>query len=110
MAGHAQRVAAQEEGYAYAEANAAGLREAFQVIYDHYVKSGKIGGVLKAFGSLYQWPYLSKPNEDPNSFRSLLREFVLEHFAVSEGVIVLGEPVDRQRMHTTHSLAGKTRV
>lgn len=106
----AQRVAAQDEGYAYAEANAAGLREAFQVIYDQYVKSGKIGGVLTAFSCLYQWPYLSKPNEDPNSFRSLLRGFILERFALPVGVELLGEPVDRQHVHTTHSLAGKAKV
>lgn len=105
-----QRIAAQVEGYEYAKAGSAGLLKAFQVIYDQHVESGRIGGVTKAFGSLYQWPYLSKPNEDPNSFRTLLRKFVLEHFAVPEGVIVLGEPVDRQRMHTTHSLAGKARV
>lgn len=105
-----QRIAAQVEGYEYAKAGSAGLLKAFQVIYDQHVESGRIGGVPKAFGSLYQWPYLCKPNEDPDSFRSLLRKFILEHFAVPEGVIVLGEPVDRQRMHTTHSLAGKARV
>ncbi|WP_417256156.1 TniQ family protein [Celeribacter halophilus] len=105
-----QRIVAQDEGYEYAKAGPVGLLKAFQVIYDQYVETGKSGGDLKVFGSLYHWPYLSKPNEDPNSFRSLLREFILEHFAVPEGVILLGEPVDRQRVHTIRSLAGKARV
>lgn len=105
-----ERIAAQNAGYEYAEAGTTGLHEAFQVVYDRHVESGMGGGVYAILGRLYRWPYLNKQNDDPDSFRTLLREFLLDRCALPEGCILLGEPVDRQRVHTTYTLSGKARL
>ncbi|MFV0245384.1 MAG: hypothetical protein ACK5IB_10245 [Qingshengfaniella sp.] len=60
------------------------------------------------FGHLYIWLQRKEHNRNPGPVRELLREFVLDHFPIEEGADLLGARVDRQRVHTTRTLAAKT--
>lgn len=103
-----QRNLSADKGYGYASAGVIGVNEAFQVLFDRYVEQEQPGGAQKVFGHLYVWLQRQQHNRDPGPVSDLLREFILDHFPVEEGVELLGAPVRRQRVHTTRTLAAKT--
>ncbi|WP_066705216.1 TniQ family protein [Celeribacter ethanolicus] len=103
-----QRNLAADKGYRYASAGVIGMNEAFHVLFDRYVEREQPGGAQKVFGHFYTWLQRQQHNRDPGPVRDLLREFVLDHFPVEEGAELLGAPVDRQRVHTTRTLAAKS--
>ncbi len=103
-----KRNLAADKGYRFASKGVDGVNQAFQVLFDRYVAREQPSGAQKVFGHLYNWLQRKQHNRDPGPVRELLREFVLDHFPVEEGAELLGAPVDRQRVHTTRTLAAKS--
>ncbi|MGB0968150.1 MAG: hypothetical protein ACPGUX_08200, partial [Halocynthiibacter sp.] len=97
-------------GFGYASLGAEGVRDGLQVIYDQHVRRCQSGGPQKAFGRLYQWLQFSKNNKEQGAIRGVLRDFILDHFPISEDSNLLGEPVDRQRVHSVYTLSRKAKI
>lgn len=100
MAGHV--------GFAYAARGGEGIEEALRESFDRFAKSGDKGGPQKVFGRLYQWLQFDKNGKEPGPIKEIVREFILNHFPIAAGADLFGELVDRQRVHSIHSLAEKT--
>lgn len=104
----AQWAEAGHVGFGYASRGEEGIREALDVAYDDFVSNGLRGGPQQVFGRLYQWLQFSKNDKPSGPIREVVREFILDHFAIEEGTDLFGSPVERQRVHTVHSLARKS--
>lgn len=44
------------------------------------------------FGAFYEWLRLSKFHEDVEPIRRIVRDYVFEHYPVTEGFEILGRP------------------
>ncbi|RHZ91192.1 hypothetical protein D1114_20765 [Cereibacter sphaeroides] len=97
-----------ETGYRFACRGGEGIREGLQLVFDRFVREGKTGGPQKALGRLYQWLQFRSDGKPFGSIRGVVREFILDTFPIEAGTDLFGEPVDRQRVHSCHSLARKT--
>lgn len=95
-------------GYAFACRGDEGVREGLQVALDRFVADGKKGGPQKALGRLYQWLQFNANGKPFGPIREVVRDFILDSFPVEAGTDLFGVPVDRQRVHSCHSLAKKT--
>lgn len=86
-----------------------GVREALDIMMSSFRAAGFNGGPQKAFGFLYRWLQFNKNGKPYGAIREVVREFILDNFAIAPGTQLLGEIVDRQRMHSVQSLARATR-
>lgn len=95
-------------GFGYASRGEQGIREALDLAYQDFTSKEINGGPQQVLGRLYQWLQFSKNDKPFGPIREVVRDFILDHFAIAKGTELLGRPVERQRVHTAHSLARKT--
>ncbi|MDP2079528.1 TniQ family protein [Pseudotabrizicola sp.] len=95
-------------GFRYASRGEAGVQAALREALDRFAKTGDKGGPQKAFGRLYQWLQFDKNGKEPGPISEVVRDFILDHFPVAVGTDLFGKVVDRQRVHSVHTLAEKT--
>lgn len=95
-------------GYGYTSRGEVGVRQALQLAVDRFATTGLGGGPQAVFGRLYQWLQFNT-NKKPNGpIRDVVREFILDKFAIVAGTDLFGELVERQRVHSVFSLAKLT--
>lgn len=70
-------------------------------------RSGRTGPQA-VFGNLYRWVKQTGREIDARPFRDLVRQSIIENFAVGPGDVVLGQVVDQRRVHSVNSLANTT--
>lgn len=100
--------AAADVGFEFAARGEAGIREALDAAYNQAVRAGLRGGPQKIYGRLYQWLQFSKNGKPFGPIRDIVQEFVLDNFPIEAGTVLFGATVDRQRIHSAHSLAKLT--
>ena len=92
-------------GFGYARQGQAGVEGALQQAKRRFDEAGLIGGPRNALGRLYQWLQFSRNNKQTGPVRGIVRNFVLDNFPIEAGSDLMGEVVDRQRVHNVYSLA-----
>ncbi|ULB10230.1 TniQ family protein [Cereibacter azotoformans] len=70
-------------------------------------RSGRTGPQA-VFGKFFLWLEYTARAADAGPIRDLLRETILNSFAIGPGETVLGEVVDRRRVHSVNSLKAAT--
>lgn len=70
-------------------------------------RSGR-AGPQAVFGKLFRWLEYTEKAEDAKPIRDLLREAIVTSFAIGPGETVLGEVVNRRRVHSVNSLRAAT--
>lgn len=92
-------------GFGFAARGAPGIREALDEGYNRAVKAGLKGGPQHIFGRLYQWLQFNKNEKSKGPVSDVVRDYVLDNFPIVKGTKLMGQVVDRQRVHSIHSLA-----
>jgi len=69
-------------------------------------RSGRTGPQA-VFGQMYRWLRVGPRAPDRGPTRDVMREVIIENFAVGEGEIVLGEVVRKRKVHSYNSLRKK---
>jgi hypothetical protein len=95
-------------GLSYAASGDEGINACLGIALDLYVSKNLKGGPQMAFGRFYQWLQFNKNNRQAGPIRDVAREFILDHFPIEAGTKLMGSIVDKQRVHSVHSLARKT--
>lgn len=72
-------------------------------------RSGR-AGPQAAYGFLFNWLNYTLRADDFHAFRQVVRDAILDNFAVGPGELVLGEEVVRRRMHSVNSLVNATGI
>lgn len=72
-------------------------------------RSGR-AGPQAAYGFLFNWLNYTQRSDDFHAFRHVVRDAILDNFAVGSGEVVLGEEVARRRMHSVNSLVNATGI
>nr|WP_309504216.1 TniQ family protein [uncultured Roseovarius sp.] len=84
------------------------IRDALsKVRIDAGCRSGRTGPQA-AFGQLFNWLKKTERSGDEGPIRDVVREAILENFSIGPGEMVLGEIVDRRKMHSVNSLTNAT--
>ena len=105
---NAQWSTAGDLGFGYASNGADGIKAGLQVALDRYFSNSNRGGPQMAFGRFYQWLQFNKNNKPAGPIRDVAREFILDHFPIEAGMMLMGSVVEKQRVHSVYSLARKT--
>lgn len=95
-------------GFEYASQGEVGICAALDEVRLKFYGNGDVGGPQKIFGGLYKWLQFSRGNKPVGPIRNVVREYLLNNFPIPEGQVLFGKAVARQRVHSVHSLAGKT--
>jgi hypothetical protein len=68
-------------------------------------RRARVDGPTAAFGKLYR--LLSRTLDDPDfdAVRNIMRDVTVENFAIESGKSILGEPVEKRRLHSILTLA-----
>jgi hypothetical protein len=105
-----QREAAGTIGYKALAGGDASFRSLLAQLKSTIHHRSRLDGPTAVFGKLY-W-LLSRTSEDPElaPVRDIMRDFVVENFAIEGGQSVLGQPLDRRRLHSIQTLARQTSV
>lgn len=92
-------------GFEHAAQGEDGIRAALQNVSDYVKHNRSLGGPAKVFGSLYSWlddPAKTKPF---GPIRDIVREYILDNFAIDPNTTLFGEVVTERRNHNIYSLA-----
>ncbi|MFU8863978.1 MAG: TniQ family protein [Rhodobacterales bacterium] len=84
------------------------IREALATIRLNAGRRSGRTGPQAVFGSLFNWLKKSGTSRDEGPIRDVVREAIIENFAVGSGEMVLGEFVNRRKVHSVNSLTSKT--
>lgn len=66
-------------------------------------RSGR-AGPQAAYGFLFNWLNYTQRSEDFGPLRQILRDAIVDNFAVGPGEVVLGEEITQRRVHSVNSL------
>lgn len=95
-------------GFQYAARGREGIREALSAVHDRSRGRSHNGGPQEAFGFLYSFLQFKKNRKSPGPIRDVMREYILDNFAIDAGTVLFGEVVIEARKHNIRSLARKT--
>lgn len=70
-------------------------------------RSGR-AGPQAAFGPMFKWLRKSERVGEEGPIRDVVRDAIIDNFAVGPGEVVLGHVVDRRKVHSVNSLANAT--
>ena len=96
-------------GHGFTARGERGILEAFEDVRrgaDTQRKPGR----RTMFGVLYEWLSASDSAEDPGDIKRILREHVFATMDVDAGETILGEALDRRRLHSVESLARESQL
>jgi hypothetical protein len=105
-----QREAAGAVGYNALAGGAAAFRSMLAQLKSSVHGRSRLDGPTAAFGKLY-W-LLSRTLDDPDldGVRAIMRDYVIENFAIESGHSILGRPMEKRRLHSIQTLARHTSV
>lgn len=105
-----QREAAGAMGYNALAGGAATFRSMLGQLKSSVHGRSRLDGPTAAFGKLY-W-LLSRTLDDPDldGVRAIMRDYVIENFAIEGGHSILGRPVEKRCLHSIQTLARHTSV
>jgi len=105
-----QREAAGAAGYNALAGGAATFRSMLAQLKSSVHGRARLDGPTAAFGKLY-W-LLSRTLDDPglDGVRAIMRNYVVENFAIEGGQSILGRPMEKRRLHSIQTLARHTSV
>lgn len=105
-----QREAAGTIGYEALAGGGASFRSLLARLKGTVHRRSRLDGPTAAFGKLY-W-LLSRTLDDPDldGVRDIMRDYVLENFAIEGGQSVLGKPLQGRRLHSIQTLSRQTSV
>ncbi|GLR92132.1 TniQ family protein [Bradyrhizobium iriomotense] len=105
-----QRGAAGAMGYNSLAGGAATFRSMLAQLKSSVHGRSRLDGPTAAFGKLY-W-LLSRTLDDPDldGVRAIMRDYVMENFAIEGGQSILGRPMEKRRLHSIQTLARHTSV
>jgi TniQ len=95
-------------GLAIAVQGETALREALNGVAALSTTSSGKAGPRAIYGRLYEWLAYTTPVVDHGPIRTLLREQILDTLAIEPDEVLLGERVERRRLHSVHSLSEQT--
>lgn len=72
-------------------------------------RSGR-AGPQAAYGFMFNWLSYTRRTEDFGPIRELVRDAILDNFAIAPGETILGEEVTQRRMHSVNSLVSATGI
>ena len=73
-------------------------------------RSSGRAGPQATYGFLFNWLKYSTRGDDFNRFRDIVREAIIQNFAIGAGETVLGREIVTRRVHSVNSLAAKAGV
>lgn len=86
----------------------AAIRDALsKVRLDAGCRSGRTGPQA-AFGQLFNWLKKTERSGDEGPIRDVVREAIIENFSIGPSELVLGEIVERRKVHSVNSLTNAT--
>lgn len=98
-------------GYQFAKCGSEGIHECLADVLKREQKDRDVkGGPQKVFGKLYKWLQYGQHKKSVGPIQEVVREFVLDRMHVAEGTILLGQRVDRSKVHSVASLAAKSGI
>jgi len=105
-----QREAAGTAGYQALAGGGVSFRSLLAQLKSTVHRRSRLDGPTAVFGKLY-W-LLSRTSDAPDldAVRDIMRDFVVDNFAIEGGQSVLGKPLDRRRLHSIQTLARQTSV
>jgi TniQ len=105
-----QRRSAGSRGYQATAGGADVFRSFLTDLKGMVDRRARVDGPAAAFGKLH-W-LLSRTLDDPDfdAVREIMRDFVVKNFAIDSGQSVLGEPIEKRRLHSLHTLANEASV
>jgi hypothetical protein len=101
------RIIAEHTGFSYASRGPEGIAEALRHLLDSAVDEGIRGGPQRIYGRLYQWLQFNTNKRPTGPIKEIVREFILDNFAIEPGSDLFGENVT---VRVNHSVASLTRV
>jgi hypothetical protein len=67
-------------------------------------------GPQAAYGFVFNWLNYATRARDSGLFRDILRESIVENFAVGPGEVILGQEITQRRVHSVNSLSNATGI
>lgn len=96
-------------GFLHASEGEAGIRAALNDVRACAMATGGVGGPAQVFGFFYYWLQdLGKKNPS-GSMQNLLREYIINNFAIEPGTVLFGIELKQEKKHTVDTLARKLR-
>lgn len=92
-------------GFRHAERGEAGFREALRQVQDRPGAHHRNGGPQAAFGFLYAALQFNRTGRSPGPIREVVRDHILDTFALEAGTVLFGEVVSTPRKHSVQTLA-----
>ncbi|MCE6949791.1 TniQ family protein [Cereibacter sphaeroides] len=95
-------------GFAHVARGAEGIREALSILHERFLGSNGEGGPHQALGSLYEWLQLPRFAERSWPIAEVVRNFILDTYAIEPGKMLFGVQVAERRRHSVATLATAT--
>ncbi|KMK67566.1 hypothetical protein IMCC21224_112437 [Puniceibacterium sp. IMCC21224] len=86
------------------------ILDAFGTLRVSAGRSSGRAGPQAAFGFLFIWMNYSKNAKGFDQFRDVLREAIVQNFAIGPGEVILGQEVLHRRVHSVNSLVNETGI
>lgn len=102
--------AAGAEGYGFTSGGEDGVRAALAELVARFRARGVFGGPQAAFGALFAWLQFGRRAAERGPIESVVRDYVLDTFAVAPGTKLFGQVVAERRRHSIGSLARQHRL
>ncbi|TCM76380.1 TniQ family protein [Rhodovulum steppense] len=102
-----EREEAGRAGYERMAQGVAGVRAALEALYEDFHAGGGNPGPQKVFGRLYTAMSGRRGSGRHGELAGVLRDFILDRFALPAGTKVLGQVLERRLNHTVASLAAE---
>lgn len=97
--------AASSVGFRHAARGAAGIHEALRAVQDRPGAHHRNGGPQAAFGFLYNRLQFNRDGRSLGPIREVVRDYILDTFAIEAGTLLFGDEVTVPRKHTVQTLA-----
>lgn len=96
------------EGFAPAAEGPNGIHQALKDHFNAKAAAGVSGGPQAFLGRIYQWVQFTVNKKPIGPIKDVVRDFILEHFALEAGTDVFGVPVTERKKHSVQTLAKAT--
>ncbi|SEO32009.1 hypothetical protein SAMN05216227_10971 [Pseudorhodobacter antarcticus] len=67
-------------------------------------------GPQAAYGFVFNWLNYASSAQDSGPFRDILRDAIVDNFAIGPGEVILGQEITQRRVHSVNSLSNATGI
>jgi hypothetical protein len=106
----ADRHFAGDRGYEEVSGGVGAFRALLDRLMDAVGPRDRLDGPQVAFGRFFTLLSVTRRDRDFDTARDIMRDYILENFAIETGRQLLGKPTEQRRIHSLHTLAREVGV